>query len=378
MRPIDVRRAMMILVVLSAAGPSASAVGAGPVPVDGTTIAAATALPLPAPLAQLAWVPGRAGDQLIDDFESSTWPEPSIWAAVLDLGRLTGEAITWGARDCRAAAGQQSLWAIGGGAAGAGQPCGSSFRGDQASSAVLALDLRALHSVAQLWLSFDIWADAAANEGLLISVLEGDAQGNPTGRRIVYSATGRSTAWARGVRLDLTRLVDRSGGWRFDARGQQVLLEFLFLGLAGSPGGEGIFLDNLWLSSREATPIVVTPTPGPDLTNGCSGGSQCGSLTVRAYVDSRCDGRFQPGIDGYLREQPRVTVTTGSLVLGTQLSAYGAAYFRLPYDQTVITELSMPPGYELCPNARNPAVREPRDFRLFGRAKVEFNLKRVH
>ncbi len=380
MRRREAQRVILWSLLLSLAGLSpATAKGPlVPAPMAAEGLAVARALPLPVLAAQHpTWTPGLAPHQLIDDFEAAAWPDPSIWAAVLDLSGRDDAPITWGPRECRAASGRQSLWAIGGGDRGRSLPCGNAFPHGQVSSAVLALDLRPLHAVAELWLSFDLWADAAPNEGLLISVLEADTQGNPSGRRIVYSATGHSASWARGVKLDLVRLIDRFSGREMDARGQYVLLEFLFLGLADTPDAEGIYLDNLALSSREATPIVVTPVPEADQTMGCSGGTDCGSLSVRAYVDSRCDGRYQPGIDALLPGTPRVTVTTGSIILRSHLTTSGSAFFRLPYSEPVVAELGVPEGYVMCSNSRQSVTLRPRDFQPFGRAKVEFRLQRA-
>ncbi len=377
MRGLDLKSLALSLVLVSAASLSGAQANEPVVltPLADKVLSVAEALPVPVfELAQPVWTPSLAPYQLIDDFESASWPEGSIWPVVLDLSGYADEPVTWGPRGCRAAAGRQALWAIGGGARGQALTCGSAFRHGQVSSAVLALDLRPLRAMDQVWLSFDIWADAGPNEGLLISVLEADTQGNP-GRRIVYSATGHSAAWARGVRLDLVRLADRSGTWRMDARGHSVLLEFLFLGLPDTPDGEGIWLDNLALECLEAPPVVVTPVPAPDQTIGCSGGDLCGSLTVRAYVDSRCDGRFQPGNDTLLPGAPRVHVTTGSIVLSAQLTSAGSIYFRLPYVEPVIAELAVPEGFVMCSNSRNPATLRPRDFQPFGRAKFEFRLK---
>jgi hypothetical protein len=377
---LGVRQALLLTAGgLALAAPHVTASGQPPQPVSAAMVAQVARVPLPAVAGQLpSWTPAPVPEQMIDDFEASPWPDPDIWPAIFDLSGRTDSQLSWGPRDCRAASGSRALWAIGGGADGGALPCDANYPDGQASSAVLALDLRPMRSVSELWLQFDIWADAPPNEGLFVNVLEGGAGGNPIARHVVYSATGRSTAWARRVRLDLTRLEDRQQAWAMDARGNHVLLELLFVSLSGLPDGQGIFLDNLSLVSREPTPIVVTPTPAPDITMGCSGGTDCGSLTVHAFVDSGCDGRYQAGIDRQVTSGPRVDVTASGVLLGTELSPSGSAYFRLPYSGGALVRFAVPDGYEMCANSPNPVELKASAFKPFGRAKLDLRVRVMH
>jgi hypothetical protein len=208
-----------------------------------------------------------------------------------------------------------------------------------------------------------------------------DRYGNPIARRTVFSATGRGAAWARGQRIDLTDLRDRlDPGWHLDARGRALYVEFLFVSGVGMPDGEGIHLDNLSLSAGLPTPIIVppdTPTPPPtvDRTVACTGGRDCGSLSVRAFVDSRCDGRYQAGLDSLIRSHPRVDVVAGAELLGTELGDTGSAFFRLPVNDGAEVRFEVPTGYVMCSNSPNPESLSKRDFGMFRRASVDFRVK---
>jgi hypothetical protein len=365
--------------VLAAGAISIHAAGPHLQAADVATLATVQSLPLPvvshpAP----GWAPAQAPTQVIDDFESPSWPNPGIWVAVTDLNSPTDVKVTWAPRDCQAASGNRSLWATGGGRDGGALPCSSPYPDNVAASALLRLDFTAQRSVSELWLRYDVWADATADEGLFISFLEADATGNPTARHIVYSATGRASAWSRDVTLDLLNLRDRlDPTWRTDPRSQRITLEFLFTSRQGTPRGEGIYVDNISLLTQEPTPVIVTPaTPGTPTptTDACTRGTECGSLSVRAYIDSGCDARFQAGIDSALRTQSWVTVQAGDAMLGTPLSPSGTAYFRLPYAKGVEVQLSVPAGYAMCHNSLNPVSLPASAFERFGRAKVDLRL----
>ncbi len=384
----NIPRALVLLVAalfLGLPAGSADAALRQPMPVTAAAVEAVRHLPaLPLPIDAPQWTASKAAQQTIDDFESAAWPAPNTWVYVTDLTGAQAGQHMWGPRDCRAADGVKSLWAVGGGASGAGLSCGSSAPDGEVTAALLWLDLSAVRSFKELFLAFDIWADAAPTEGLFVNFMSFDAVGTPVDRRTVYSATGHVEDWARGVHLDLTDLRDRlDPSWRYDARGQHLYLEFVFLSVVNGSPDEGIYIDNLTLVTEEYPPIIVppdTPTPPPtvDRTVACDGGPGCGTLAIRAFVDTRCDGRYQGGIDSKVTSQPRVDVTAGSELLGTVLSRSGSAYFRLPFGSGVNVTFAVPDGYEMCPNSANPAELSPRDFEPLGRAKLDFRIVRKH
>jgi hypothetical protein len=356
-----------------------------PQPVDSAAIAAVQSLaaaPLPPDAPQ--WTAARVPQQLIDGFESAPWPDRNTWVYVTDLTGSAAPVHEWGSRDCRAADGSRSMWGVGGGADGSALPCGSDAPDGEATAALLWLDLGHVRTVESLSLAFDVWADAEPNEGLFINYMYFDPTGNPVQRRTVYSATGRVQDWARGVHLDLTDLRDRlDPAWRFDARGQHLYLEFVFLSVNNGVDGEGIHIDNLSLVLEEPPPIIIppdTPTPPPtvDRTVACDGGPDCGTLSISAFVDSRCDGRYQGGLDSKVTSGPYVGIVAGSELLGTTLSRSGSAYFRLPFMGGVTATFEIPDGYEMCSNSENPAVLTSSDFAPFGRAKLDFRIVRKH
>jgi hypothetical protein len=252
---------------------------------------------------------------------------------------------------------------------------------------VLALDLAALRGAAGLDLLLDIWADAGPTEGLLVNVLRFGPDGDALERRVVYSATGRSTEWSREVRIDLTRLEDRLDPlWRGDLRGQLAYLELLYLAAGDAPAGQGIFVDNLAIEAVAPTPIVVTPRPEPtatpaataeiERTEACDAEPDCRTLQVWAYIDYRCDRRFQPGVDERVVSRPRVHITAGAEQLGTRLDNRGYATFRLPVSAGASVTLTEPEGLTSCANAANPIVMEPTHFAAYGLTRVEFRLQR--
>lgn len=331
-------------------------------------------LPLPAPATDRAWAVPAAGRVLIDDFEGVTWPQPDRWVQVLDLDGQSGGEYIWSPRNCHPAGGARALWAVGGGAEGAQLQCGATYPDGAASSALLALDLTAQLAAYRLALTLDIWADAAPNEGLFVNYVAFDPGGAVRERRTVYSATGRAGGWARGLRLDLTDLHDRADPqWRLDLRGRRAFLEFLFISVPNQPDGEGIFLDNLYLDSEAAPP--PSPTPGGNQTVGCVTGTDCGTLAVRGYVDGRCDGRYQPGLDTPLRGA-RVELAAGAVALGTSLSKSGNASFRVPLSGGITVRLIVPDGYAACANSSESFSLMAKDFRPFGRKQQDFRVTR--
>jgi hypothetical protein len=348
-----------------------------------------------------AWVAPGTGRYLIDDFESTSWPDQDVWVALLDLTSTADASYIWSPSDCRSADGQRALWSIGGGAGRPPVACDEQYPAELQTSALLALDLSATYSAASLALIFDIWADASPSEGLVITYVEFDATGNAVQRRPVYSATGRSSAWTRGVSLDLTNLRDaRDPSWQIDLRGRFAYLELLFVSDGSGSGGQGVFIDNLALDSRPQPPVVVTPvpsrtlipsatpaatetpvptvpaaTPTPtDRTEACTNEPDCRSLEVRAFVDYRCDGAFQNGVDGIVRSQPRVDIEAGAELLGTNLDPRGRATFRLPISSGASVTMAVPDGFEMCDNSPNPLDMEPDDFRASGLTRVYFRV----
>ncbi len=368
--------AALPILQVSAAGPQPYAVDRAAV--ESMHRIQAPHLPADAP----AWVAQRQPWQLIDDFEAPSWPRAGTWVLVADLNGSTGGDYQWAPRDCEAAGGTKALWAVGGGADGTVLPCNSPYPDGAASSALLWLDLTALRTVSDVEMVFDIWADAAPNEGVFINYMVFDAVGNPVERRTVYSATGRASTWARGVRLDLTDLRDRLDPiWRLDGRGGHLLLEFVFVSVSGMSDGEGIFLDNLALEIVEPTPIIVppdTPTPPPqvDRTVACTNEPDCGTLSVRAFVDTRCDGRYQGGIDSLVKSGNRVDVVAGAELLGGKLSRTGKISFRLAYSAGVQARFEVPDGYEMCATSSNPADLSASNFQPYGLAKLDFRIVR--
>lgn len=342
--------------------------------VDDAGLALVGRLPLFMPAHETAWAVPAADRVLLDDFEGDAWPQTDRWVQVLDLDGRTGGEYTWSPRDCHPSAGARALWAVGGGVEGAQLQCGATYPDGAASSALLSLDLSAQQAAYRLALSLDIWADAAPNEGLFVNYVSFDPGGAVRERRTVFSATGRAGGWARGVRLDLTDLRDRADPqWRLDLRGRRAYLEFLFLSVPNQPDGEGIFLDNLYLDSEAAPP--PSPTPGGSQTVGCATGSDCGTLAVRGYVDGRCDGRYQPGLDTPLRGT-RVDVAAGAVALGGSLSKSGNASFRVPLTGGITLRLTVPDGYAPCANSSDSFTLSAKDFLPFGRKQQDFRVTR--
>ena len=330
---------------------------------------------------------------LIDDFESDTWPDRARWPLVSDLAAtaLPGSGFFWAPSECESSVGFRSLRASGGGE-GTTLACDSGYPADMASSALLYLDLRDTLRASVLELRFDAWLDADPDEGLMVSYITFDASGTMDQRRILHTATGRSGSWWRGISLDLTTLSDRlDPTWSHDLRGRRAYLEMLFISHDGSVDGRGAFLDNMTIdveipptpTASPTPPPTATPSPTPtvpptdvDRVNACLTLSDCDSLTIRAYTDYGCDGRYQAGVDSPLSGK-RIRLSADLERLGAELGRSGLAVFRFPHAASVEAELDMPAEYEMCPGLTNPMSIAGRRFTRTGRASLSFRVRRI-
>jgi hypothetical protein len=343
----------------------------------------------------------REGWQLIDDFDSASWPRPSDWPLVADLNApFVGRGgYPWAPSPCESTPGTRTLRAVGGGD-GATLDCDAAYPSAVASSALLSLDLSQLSGARLAQLRFDLWVEADPDEGLLVQLLRFGDDGRVVERRLVYSATGRVATWARGQSIDLTRLQDaRDPSWRHDLRGERAFLEFLFVSTDGGDGGaRGVLLDNVGIDVALAAPTAppsltptpapgtpgtaptATPAPGVERTNLCTDIRNCLSLSVRAWVDRGCDGRNQVGHDAPLGGEPHVALRVGEGAqaqwLGTSLSRSGRATFAFPPSDSLEASLELPAGYTMCPASENPRQLGGKDFNRYGRASLDFRVQR--
>lgn len=372
---------------------------------------------LPAPLAAPPFAADAGGrseapqqqpvDRLLEDFERGGWPGGAPAAPILtwlpttltDLWAAPGAGYFWATSSCQAAAGTRSLCPICGGPQGAAHACGARYPALTAGSVTLRLDLSAYQGLSELLLRLDIWADAEPHEGLVINYLElAPGAAAPT-RHTLRSFTGDQKAWARDQRVDLLNARDEEDPrWRADLSGKIVDIELLFISHSNQPGvqnGQGIFIDNLrlWAQPRtvvvtaqpSATPRVTatatatalpTVPPSGDRNVFCPAGEPCGRLRVETYVDARCDGRFQAGVDLWLAGQ-RIDVNTGGELLRATTSRLGGAYFLLPTRRTTTVAFSAPAGYQLCANSPAPLTLGAGDFGRWGNKQVSFRVKRL-
>lgn len=316
---------------------------------------------------------------VIDTFERADWPAGAAgdnrWLpqTLLDLRQPSG-GRRWASSPCQAADGTRSLCPICGGPAGAGYRCGDPYPADTSPSVLLRLDLSKRQNMERLDLVMDIWADAAPDEGLFVNYVEYDRAGDVAERRPIYSATGRLSAWARGQRLNLLDVRDAlDPAWRASFAGRVVHVELLFHSHGSTPGGAGIFVDNVRLVSRAAT-VPVTPVPTPSIGSVyCPAGSTCGSLQVEAFIDYRCDGNYQQGVDRKLGRQ-WVEVLAGATPLGAFTKPSGSTFFRLPIDQPMTVTFTMPAGHKMCANSPNPLTLTATDFGRSLRKKIRFRV----
>jgi hypothetical protein len=339
----------------------------------------------------------------IDGFEDAAWPggmpaSPIARWLPASLTDLVGGPFGyhWASSDCRARAGSRSLCATCGGAGGQQLSCGDPYPDSVASSVVMVLDLAAYREMDQLDLVMDVWADAEPHEGLILNLLDYAPDGKLRARHPIRSATGTLRDWARDQRVDLLDLRDElDPTWRRSLAGQIVYLEVLFISRADGNNGEGIYIDSLAVELQERT-IVVTPvptstpsptaspvasplpsaTPAADRTVFCPAGEPCGRLRVEAFVDLRCDGRFQAGLDSWVANQRVEVDLGGGTTLGTALSRRGSAYFLLPTRRGAEVRFEVPAGYRLCGNSANPRLLTESDFGRFGNKQIDFRVVR--
>ncbi len=407
--PADVRRrhVLMVLVVLALAAPAGWALAeeaGGGVQPDGlrpvapAAIAAALAVsPPPAAVGAEADLDSAAAPRddapasppgvlaavdettVIDTFERADWPTGTTgdnrWLpqTLLDLRQPAG-GRRWASSPCQAADGTRSLCPICGGPAGAGYRCGEPYPADTSPSVLLRLDLSKRQNMERLDLVMDVWADAAPDEGLFVNYVAYDRSGDVAERRPIYSATGRLSAWARGQRLNLLDVRDAlDPAWRASFAGRVVHVELLFHSHGSTPGGAGIFVDNVRLVSRAAT-VPVTPVPTPSIgAVYCPAGTTCGSLQVEAFIDYRCDGNYQQGVDRKLGRQ-WVEVLAGATPLGAFTKPSGSTFFRLPIDQPMTVSFTLPAGHKMCANSPNPLTLTAGDFGRSLRKKIRFRV----
>lgn len=408
--------------VLAAGSDRAGAQDAGDPPAELPRLAAAdlraalAAIPAAAPgLAEAAPPASRPGDAaqqqptdlLLEDFERGSWPggaTPSrllTWlpSSLADLWAAPGVGYFWATSSCQAAAGARSLCPICGGPQGAAHACGARYPELTAGSVTLRLDLSAQQGLSELTMRLDIWADAEPHEGLVVNYLEPMGGATPARRRTLRSFSGDLRAWARDQRVDLLAARDEEDpAWRADLSGRIVDLELLFISHSnqgGAQNGQGIFIDNLRLYGRPRT-VVVTPQPSAtaratatapatplptlpptgDRNVFCPAGEPCGRLRVETYVDARCDGRFQAGVDQWLAGQ-RIDVVTGGEPLRATTSRLGSAYFLLPTRRDTTVSFTAPAGYQLCSNSPVPLSLGAADFGRWGNKLVAFRVKRA-
>ncbi len=347
----------------------------------------------------------QAGRQLIDDFDAADWPDRARWPLVADLNApfVARAGYPWAASGCESPPGTRSLRAVGGGD-GATLDCDAAYPAAVASSALLSLDLSRMTGAHGLSLRFDLWVEADPEEGLLVNLLRFTDGGEVAERRIVYSATGRLGAWARDQAIDLTMLQDAlDGRWQGDLRGERAYLEFLFVSADGGEGGaRGVLMDDLTIEAVYRAPTATpspaataqptqlpgpSPTPPPpgatatpeivDRTTLCTSIRDCTTLSVRAWIDRGCDGRFQTGLDAPLRTESRVDGSAGGEALGTALGRTGRTTFSYPGGRDAEFRLALPDGYAMCDGSANPAVINADDVNRYGRATVNFRLQRT-
>jgi hypothetical protein len=174
---------------------------------------------------------------------------PGQWQ-VWDRGPGSGEYF-WAKRNCRAFAGDHSVWAVGGGADGSTRPCGSDYPHNVESWMVYGpfslADATAAELRFQLWLNVHSPDDRVAR---LASTNGSDFYGTFT--------TGSTSGWTERV-LDLSKVPDRGS-----LLGQpQVWVALVFDTNDIVALSEGAYVDNLVVRKYVS---VAGRAPEPSLT----------------------------------------------------------------------------------------------------------------
>lgn len=230
--------------------------------------------------------PGQATDYVVDDFEAPAINE-NLWLRIYDLDEPPEEhgEYYWSLSRCRSnpPPGNQSFWAIGAGANGSQQSCGSAYPSGAASAAIMRLDLTTFPSPTQLDLVWDFWLNTrtvemggVAPDGLFLIFLYENPE---TGRTEWVTLAAITSEYPERFfqepwRVDLLKAKEIYPPYReFDLHALgQVNLMFLFKSKRESGGElpEGVYIDNLRLSADVApvtpTPGGDTPTPTPEVT----------------------------------------------------------------------------------------------------------------
>jgi C1A family cysteine protease len=195
----------------------------------------ATATPTPSPTLPS----GECVTILREDFEG---PFPGPWN-VGDLQPGDGEYY-WSRRDCRPYEGLYSGWAVGGGADGAGLPCGSNYPNNVDSE--MTYGPFSLADAGAADLSVRVWLNAQWGHQD-----ERVFWGATDGQSIVFASRfGQTDGWIEQV-LDLNALVGRPQVW--------VTIGFTTDSSGTRP--EGAYVDNIVLRKCPSAPTPPTKTP---------------------------------------------------------------------------------------------------------------------
>ena len=176
-----------------------------------------------------------------ENFEGSF---PNAW-------RLEGFDYKWGKRDCRAAGGSFSGWAVGGGSRGQSLACGSNYPDDVNSWMIYGPFSLADATAAEVLFSYWVYSENDWDTLFVGASTDGEWFYGPY-------ASGDSSGWQNG-RFDLTN-VDTLGNL---VGRSQVWVAFAFETDDSTNRQEGAFVDNIVLR-KSATGSAGLAGPGPE------------------------------------------------------------------------------------------------------------------
>jgi hypothetical protein len=221
--------------------------GGGPTP---TATATPTPTRTPTPTPTPTGGPGCV-TIVSEDFEGSF---PGTTWRVFDNNGTTNGEYYWAKKNCKAYAGSNSGWAVGGGANGAALACGSNYPNNAQSWMVYgpfslvgatAADLRF-----KLWLNSELNYDGVCQ---MASINGTNFSGGCT--------TGNTQGWIDSV-LDLT-----SAGSLGNLTGQpNVWIALMLSSNSSNNNPEGAYVDNIVLRKCSTSGGTSTPTPTPTRT----------------------------------------------------------------------------------------------------------------
>lgn len=215
-------------------------------------------------------------EYMVDDFEAPTLND-QLWLKNWDLDADPAEfgEYYWALSSCQSAPpGNQSFWAIGGGANGSQLPCATLYPNGVASGAIMRLDFTQYAAPEQFELIYDFYLNTRTEEmegvvpdGLFLIFFYVNPENGRTEWVVIDALTSEypKRFFEEPRRINLLSVQELYAPNRVFNLYDMGTVDFMFLfKTKRAPGGEkseGAFIDNIRIGSNvPPTGVTVTPT----------------------------------------------------------------------------------------------------------------------